>query len=441
MSRLNERQIQERNISLYTWSNYLNSGVLIWTVITLYYLWRGLNYFDIALVQSFGAIATAVLEIPTGWVSDHYGHHRVLKLAAFSRFLALVILTLANNLFLMIVSEFLFALANASQSGAGSAFLFESVSFVTTEDDKSKPYALVLSRITGVQSVIRIAVRLVAPLLFDINPLIPFLISIFIYLFSCFLAAEYKNSKHVAVSCNVQPTFLIECSIKNIFRKVFINIKKFITVFKNLIKNRFFLVLCAVSSISLVMVSNYSQFVAPNLESMGFDIKFYGIVTAAVSLGELFGSRLIAFFIKRYSESHESYFSNNLCGSLSIEVRLIFTIALFMAILLLFYGNFPSIVLCIFVYIAINLLSTMLSILLSKQMNQVANSTNRATLLSVSNQIDEITSVVFDPIIGFGLDAAGFGAVYICLGCLAIAILSLILAYCVLQANSKKSFS
>ena len=294
----------------------------------------------------------------------------------------------------MIVSEFLFALANASQSGAGSAFLFESVSFVTTEDDKSKPYALVLSRITGVQSVIRIAVRLVAPLLFDINPLIPFLISIFIYLYSCFLAAEYKNSKHVAVSCNVQPTFLIECSIKNIFRKVFINIKKFITVFKNLIKNRFFLVLCAVSSISLVMVSNYSQFVAPNLESMGFDI-----------------------------------------------VRLIFTIALFMAILLLFYGNFPSIVLCIFVYIAINLLSTMLSILLSKQMNQVANSTNRATLLSVSNQIDEITLVVFDPIIGFGLDAAGFGVVYICLGCLAIVILSLILAYCVLQANSKKSFS
>lgn len=410
MSRLNERQIQERNISLYTWSNYLNSGVLIWTVITLYYLWRGLNYFDIALVQSFGAIATAVLEIPTGWVSDHYGHHRVLKLAALSRFLALVILTLANNLFLMIVSEFLFALANASQSGAGSAFLFESVSFVTTEDDKSKPYALVLSRITGVQSVIRIAVRLVAPLLFDINPLIPFLISIFIYLFSCFLAAEYKNFKHVAVSCNVHP-LLIECSIKNIFRKVFINIKKFITVFKNLIKNRFFLVLCAVSSISLVMVSNYSQFVAPNLESMGFDIKFYGIVTAAVSLGELFGSRLI------------------------------FTIALFMAILLLFYGNFPSIVLCIFVYIAINLLSTMLSILLSKQMNQVANSTNRATLLSVSNQIDEITSVVFDPIIGFGLDAAGFGVVYICLGCLAIVILSLILAYCVLQANSKKSFS
>lgn len=368
MSRLNERQIQERNISLYTWSNYLNSGVLIWTVITLYYLWRGLNYFDIALVQSFGAIATAVLEIPTGWVSDHYGHHRVLKLAALSRFLALVILTLANNLFLMIVSEFLFALANASQSGAGSAFLFESVSFVTTEDDKSKPYALVLSRITGVQSVIRIAVRLVAPLLFDINPLIPFLISIFIYLFSCFLATEYKNSKHVGVSCNVHP-LLIECSIKNIFRKIFINIKKFITVFKNLIKNRFFLVLCAVSSISLVMVSNYSQFVAPNLESMGFDIKFYGIVTAAVSLGELFGSRLIAFFIKRYSESYESYFSNNLCGSLSIEVRLIFTIALFMAILLLFYGNFPSIVLCIFVYIAINLLSTMLSILLSKQMN------------------------------------------------------------------------
>ena len=60
----------EKNILLYEWSNYINSSVLIWTILTLYYLWRGLSYFDIALVQSVGAIATAVLEIPTGWISE-----------------------------------------------------------------------------------------------------------------------------------------------------------------------------------------------------------------------------------------------------------------------------------------------------------------------------------------------------------------------------------
>ena len=90
----------EKNILLYEWSNYINSSVLIWTILTLYYLWRGLSYFDIALVQSVGAIATAVLEIPTGWISDRCGHHIVLKIASFSRLVAIVTLTFANSFFI-----------------------------------------------------------------------------------------------------------------------------------------------------------------------------------------------------------------------------------------------------------------------------------------------------------------------------------------------------
>lgn len=153
----------EKNILLYEWSNYINSSVLIWTILTLYYLWRGLSYFDIALVQSVGAIATVVLEIPTGWISDRCGHHIVLKIASFSRLVAIVTLTFANSFLLMVASELFFSLASASQSGAGSAFLFEATNANSGTDRKNGAYALILSKMTGTQSIIRITVRLIAP--------------------------------------------------------------------------------------------------------------------------------------------------------------------------------------------------------------------------------------------------------------------------------------
>ena len=77
----------------------------------------------------------------------------------------------------------------------------------------------------------------------------------------------------------------------------------------------------------------------------------------------------------------------------------------------------------------------MLNILLNKQMNQVANGANRATLLSVSNQLDEIISVIFDPIIGFGLDVAGFGTVYILLGLFSILLLGGIVFYYLIKLD------
>lgn len=60
------------NISIYKKIGYLNSSILFWTLNTLYYVYRGLNFFQIAALQSIGSFMSAILEIPTGWLSDKY---------------------------------------------------------------------------------------------------------------------------------------------------------------------------------------------------------------------------------------------------------------------------------------------------------------------------------------------------------------------------------
>lgn len=417
----------EKNILLYEWSNYINSSVLIWTILTLYYLWRGLSYFDIALVQSVGAIATAVLEIPTGWISDRCGHHIVLKIASFSRLVAIVTLTLANSFLLMVASELFFSLANASQSGAGSAFLFEATSANSRMDRKNGTYALILSKMTGAQSIIRITVRLIAPVLFSINPLIPFVISIFVYFLGLLVTLEFKEN---SVSPNRRNNCLSEEDGFIRTRPSKLNLKENVQIFFQelikIVKTNIFVSLCTVSAISLILVSNYSQFIAPNLTSMGFDIKFLGIVTAAASLGEFFGSKLTAKIVKTLKDSYKKSAGDSIAFSGNVEFLVILGILSVIAILMLCAGLFPSIYVCIFTYVAINLFSTTLSILINNQMNLIAEENNRATLLSVSNQIEEISSVVSDPLIGVALDLSGFGTTYVGLGCITLVVIALI---------------
>lgn len=417
----------EKNILLYEWSNYINSSVLIWTVLTLYYLWRGLSYFDIALVQSVGAIATAVLEIPTGWISDRCGHHIVLKIASFSRLVAIVTLTFANSFLLMVASELFFSLANASQSGAGSAFLFEATNANSRVDRKNGTYALILSKMTGAQSIIRITVRLIAPVLFSINPLIPFVISIFVYFLGLLVTLEFKEND---ISPNRRNKCLPEengfIGIKTSKLNLKENVQTFFQELIKIVKTNIFISLCTVSAISLILVSNYSQFIAPNLTSMGFDIKFLGIVTAAASLGEFFGSRLTAKIVKTLKDSYKKSAGDIIVFSGNVEFLVILVILSVIAILMLCAGLIPSIYVCIFTYVAINLFSTTLSILINNQMNLIAEENNRATLLSVSNQIEEIASVVSDPLIGIALDFSGFGTTYVGLGCITLVVIALI---------------
>ena len=424
-----ERKLEtaEKNILFYKWSNYINSSVLIWTILTLYYLWRGLSYFDIALVQSVGAIATAVLEIPTGWISDRCGHHIVLKIASFSRLVAIVTLTFANSFLLMVASELFFSLANASQSGAGSAFLFEATNANSRMDRKNGAYALILSKMTGAQSIIRITVRLIAPVLFSINPLIPFVISIFVYFLGLLVTLEFKEndvSPNRRNNCLPEEDEFIRTKTSKLNLKE--NVQTFFQELIKIVKTNIFISLCTVSAVSLILVSNYSQFIAPNLTNMGFDIKFLGIVTAAASLGEFFGSRLTAKIVKTLKDSYKKSAEDSIAFSGNVEFLVILGVLSVIAVLILCAGLIPSIYVCIFTYVAINLFSTTLSILINNQMNLIAEENNRATLLSVSNQIEEIASVVSDPLIGVALDLSGFGTTYVGLGCITLVVIALI---------------
>ena len=86
-------------------------------------------------------------------------------------------------------------------------------------------------------------------------------------------------------------------------------------------------------------------------------------------------------------------------------------------------GMFNTIPGTIVAYFMINALYAPFNILLGSELQRVIPSQRRATMLSISNQLDDLFSVLTDPFIGMGIDRLGFGMVYQFVGALTFVII------------------
>jgi MFS family permease len=374
---------QKQNLIYYKWISYLNAGILFWIIQTLYYNYRGLSFFEIAALQSIGSIITSVLEIPSGWLADKLGYPIVLRISSIAYFLAAGMMIISDHFYLFLIAEICFAVASSFRSGTETALLYESMQALGKESE----YTIFLSGIRGKQAVIRFFVRLITPVLFAFLAELPFAISLGMYLIIVIFTFCYhppEVSKELTNKSNEtqEPD---QTKAKSSLKEI-------------LSRNRTFIVLSIISAFVLILVSNYSQYIGPYLQALGLDVKYLGVVLAFASLGEYLGSKLVAFFQKLQF------------------LKVLLFLGIIMSFAIIAAGILNSVLGSALVYITLNLCHTPFTIILSKAINDQINNKYRATLLSVSNQIDEVFGVLADPILGIGIDLLGFGVAYIYLG-------------------------
>lgn len=163
-------------------------------------------------------------------------------------------------------------------------------------------------------------------------------------------------------------------------------------------KNKTFIVYSLLSAFVLVSVSNYSQYLGPFLKGRGLDIKWLGVVMASASLGDYLGTKSIKYLKTKNKE------------------KILLILAAFIFIFIFLGGARKTILGGAIAYFGINLIYSPFSILLGESINEVISSKYRATLLSISNQFDEMFFMLIDPLIGFSIDILGFGLSYVYLG-------------------------
>lgn len=107
------------------------SASLIAATYVLFLLSKGLDVFQVMLVNMAFMVGNFIFEIPTGAYADYFGRKKSIILSSFFLMLCLLIYFESSNIFMFIAAELVAALAFTFASGALDAWMVDSM------DDKS----------------------------------------------------------------------------------------------------------------------------------------------------------------------------------------------------------------------------------------------------------------------------------------------------------------
>lgn len=150
-------------------------------LLSIYYLtlWNTLAN-ELAIFTALGFLAWFLFEIPSGYISDTFGHKKTLILGKISLILSTLFFIiwsfLSTPLILFILGSIFLSIWFATNSGTVSAFIHETLEELGQEDKFTK----ILWRMKGKVSLLSVFVIFGLPFFTQIDILIPFYIALFL---------------------------------------------------------------------------------------------------------------------------------------------------------------------------------------------------------------------------------------------------------------------
>ena len=142
-------------------------------IFTLFLLDRGLDYTAIASLSMLYAVLTVAGEIPTGYVGDRIGRRNSLILSSTFMTLSILGFAVVRSYLGLAVLYVLWTLSLVFRSGAGDAWLYDTLE---SELDADR-FAHVRGRGGSVNSAVTVVTMLAGGVLFSIRPTLPFVAS------------------------------------------------------------------------------------------------------------------------------------------------------------------------------------------------------------------------------------------------------------------------
>ncbi|MCF7911097.1 MAG: MFS transporter [Candidatus Cloacimonetes bacterium] len=169
-----ENKYYKRNVKVFLYYKFFNNMLIIGPVLMLFLLWKGLSYTNIMVLQSLSALSVLLFEVPTGIVSDKITRHLALFMGSLLCFMGLLLYILGHCFFVFAVAEIVFGLGMTFTSGSDTSLLYESL----VKLDRKKEYQTILGKSMSIMFIGQGIGAVISSLLYKINPLIPFIISL-----------------------------------------------------------------------------------------------------------------------------------------------------------------------------------------------------------------------------------------------------------------------
>jgi len=137
MSRKHARDLQYYKFCAY---GFLKNLRFFEPFLILFFLEKGLTYFQIGTLYAVREISTSILEIPTGIVADSLGRRRTMIYSFISYILSFLIFFCSGKYLLCIPAMILFSFGEAFRTGTHKAMIFEYLLLKGWDDQKVHYY-------------------------------------------------------------------------------------------------------------------------------------------------------------------------------------------------------------------------------------------------------------------------------------------------------------
>lgn len=357
-----ENHALKHNISRLIWFRFFKWGDLIVVIEPLFFIATGLTFSDYLKLMAIWMFLTFLLEVPSGALADLIGRKKILIISQISQIFQYSIYIFANTFFGFLIAKILGAITYAFQSGTDSALLYDSVKAVNLENEFKK--------INGKkQFMFYLGIAAFFPLgayLFSIHNRLPAIIGLFFMILCLFIILSLKE---VYID---KAKFSSKNYIKHIIRGLkytFTNTNIKFLIFYSLI----------VFSVLDYIHSSWSLY----LKEITIPLSMIGLVLAFCAIFTAFSSKYAYILDKIIGEKKSLFFG-----------AIIFGLLVFLHSYLIPYWG-------VLIFILAAVVSGYLMVTVDSSINRYIESDQRATILSINNQVKAVCSALLFYTLGY----------------------------------------
>ena len=361
----------ENNIKKYYLYSFFSAIQFYGPMFLLFFQSFGFSMTQILFFLTVYSIAVLIFEIPSGILTDYIGRKKTLILFGILIFLTFLTITLGSSYAYFLLAYFLMGIARSLESGSETSLIYETLLNLR----KEKEFKKVLGKGFFYGTMAVVVSFLFGGFLFSINSRLPYLVTTLFMLPIIPIVISMKEPER-------------KKSRLHIHQHAILSIKTFI-------KNPIILPLALFSAfVTTAYVLNY--FVNQKyLKVIGASAESIGIILAI--------GILIAGFAARFAHRAEARLNEK--GSMILMVVML-ALGYFLMSQFSFFISF------IFIYL-ITFVDGISRPILSNYINKHLSSDKRATLLSLTSFVRNLSFAIFAPLLGilsdnFGLQKAFF---------------------------------
>jgi len=363
----------ERNITIIKANSGLMWGRFFIPVIALFYIASQVSLAQFTIIMSVFALATLVLEIPSGVIADLVGKKNTLILSRLMYLIEIYLIAFHNGFWVFLIAKIISGVGVSLSSGTSQAILYDSLKRLNKTSEHKKISGIVMM----IANISMAVVFIVGSYLFSINNKLPAIASlpiVFIgFVLTFFMKEPYPSGKSVD------------------WKSYFAHFKSGLYYFWKHKRLRFLafysLPIITGTTIFLSMSSAY-------LEAVAIPIAIIGFVAA------------ISALITAYTSKKAYILEEKLGEQKSLRIVEIGTV---LGILI---GGFLIPYIGVLAYFIIAFSVGFFQIIVNDYINKQVMSSHRATILSINNMFGNVGIFIIFPFIGHLSELKNIGFSY-----------------------------